>query len=91
MDTSGGTSLCCQSGKHFRELSWLGDCLIFEEHQPDFLCGKRTIYFGEPTGAVGQEETDAGFQYMSGNLRKAAIQNSPVISRRTPKADGRIN
>jgi len=38
----------------------------------------------------GQEETDAGFQYMSGNLRKAAIQNSPVISRRAPKADGRI-
>jgi hypothetical protein len=37
METSGGTSLCSQSSKHFRELCWVGDCLIIEESQPDFL------------------------------------------------------
>ena len=31
MGTSGGTSLCSQSGKHFRELCWVGDSLIIEE------------------------------------------------------------
>ena len=41
MGTSGGTSLCSQSGKHFRELGWVGDCLIIEEPQPDFLYGKQ--------------------------------------------------
>jgi hypothetical protein len=33
MGASGGTSLCCQSGKHFRELCWVGDCLIISLKQ----------------------------------------------------------
>ena len=37
MGTSGGTSLWSQSGKHFCELCWVGDCLIIEEPQPGFL------------------------------------------------------
>jgi hypothetical protein len=45
MGASGGTSLCTQSGQHFCEWGWVGDCLIIEEPQPDFFMRQAEIRF----------------------------------------------
>jgi hypothetical protein len=57
MGTSGGASLWNQSGKHFRELGKVGDCLIIEEPQADFyaVCGHSILV--NQRGTVGHLET----------------------------------